>query len=358
MKMATTRELLSQVDLADLIAADLGQPVKHSGKYVYFRCPFHDDHDPSLAVTTDRYYCFGCRETGDAIDWLRKYRKMTFQEAIERLGGGRIVVSDQYRAIALPERRTKGPEKTRPDELQASWREIIDVCQKQLWSEVGRPGREYLSRQRGLTDQTLQSPFFRIGFSTGQKIADVWVDKGVVIPCFTVRPDLDVDFINYVKIRRGQRWIYRPEDTSKYRKLFGHDHDTNGLYNADQIKGMDRVFVTEGEFDCMLLQQDAGDLVGVCTLGSASTHLDWSRFGKYFSFVKKLYVCYDTDEAGDHGADDWQALTGRAVRVYVPVGKDITEYKIKGEGSLMDWITDTVKDDVTGDDLLGGQIGQ
>lgn len=348
--MVNTRELLSQVDLTDLVAGDLGQPVKHSGKYVFFRCPFHDDRDPSLAVTVDRYYCFGCRASGDAIDWLRNYRKMTFKDAIKALGGGQVIFSDKYRAISIPEDRTAGPEKTKPDELQASWREVIDVCQKQLWTDIGRPGREYLHQQRGLTDQTLKSPYFRIGFSTGQKIAGVWIDKGVVIPCFTITTDLEIDFINYIKVRRGQRWIYRPEDQSKYRKLPGHGFDTTGLYNADSIKGLRLVFVTEGEFDCMLLQQDAGDLVGVCTLGSASGKLDWSRWGKYFSFVKKLYICYDTDEAGDLGADTWQALSGRAVRVYVPNGKDITDYKIKSDGDLAKWILDTIQDDIIGED--------
>ncbi|MBR4206441.1 MAG: DNA primase [Clostridia bacterium] len=31
------------------------------------RCPFHDDHHPSLKLNEDYYYCFGCGEHGDAI---------------------------------------------------------------------------------------------------------------------------------------------------------------------------------------------------------------------------------------------------------------------------------------------------
>lgn len=30
-------------------------------------CPFHQDKTPSMKVD-DRYYCFGCGVTGDAID--------------------------------------------------------------------------------------------------------------------------------------------------------------------------------------------------------------------------------------------------------------------------------------------------
>ena len=31
-------------------------------------CPFHDDHNPSLRLYDDHYYCFGCHAHGDAVD--------------------------------------------------------------------------------------------------------------------------------------------------------------------------------------------------------------------------------------------------------------------------------------------------
>lgn len=34
-------------------------------------CPFHDDHRPSLLLD-QRYYCFGCRATGDVIDFTAR----------------------------------------------------------------------------------------------------------------------------------------------------------------------------------------------------------------------------------------------------------------------------------------------
>ena len=43
------------------------------------RCPFHEDHSPSLKLNEDYYYCFGCHASGDVIDFtanllhLRKY---------------------------------------------------------------------------------------------------------------------------------------------------------------------------------------------------------------------------------------------------------------------------------------------
>lgn len=35
-------------------------------------CPFHNDKNPSMKVD-DRYYCFGCGEKGDAVDFVSKY---------------------------------------------------------------------------------------------------------------------------------------------------------------------------------------------------------------------------------------------------------------------------------------------
>lgn len=32
------------------------------------RCPFHDDHTPSLKLYDDHYYCFGCGAAGDVIE--------------------------------------------------------------------------------------------------------------------------------------------------------------------------------------------------------------------------------------------------------------------------------------------------
>ena len=35
------------------------------------RCPFHDDHHPSMKVD-DRFYCFGCHASGDVIDFTAR----------------------------------------------------------------------------------------------------------------------------------------------------------------------------------------------------------------------------------------------------------------------------------------------
>ena len=39
------------------------------GKNGMARCPFHEDHTPSLKLNEDYYYCFGCEAFGDVIDF-------------------------------------------------------------------------------------------------------------------------------------------------------------------------------------------------------------------------------------------------------------------------------------------------
>lgn len=337
MRKIDTKAILDRVDLSDVIASSLGQPVKQSGKYVFWQCPFHDDNDPSMAVTVDRYHCFGCRVGGDAIAWLMNYEKLSFLDACKALSPG-LEKFRQSHDLNLTGGNT-AKKKERPDDLQDAWCEIIDVCQSQLWSDVGKGAREYL-HGRGLTDKTLQSPYYRVGFSIGQKIADIWVDRGIVLPCFVSSDDGDIDFIDYIKIRRGKSWVYRPQDKAKYRKLYGGQ---DGLYGANWVLGADLVFIVEGELDSILLDQEAGDLVGVCTLGGASDAFDWSRWGKYLSFARWLLVAYDHDQAGDAGAEKWQALSGRVRRVYVPTGKDITDAWQSGV-NLSDWVMRVLAD--------------
>ena len=51
------------------------------------RCPFHQDKTASMKVkpTDKKYFCFGCGEKGDAIDFVAKYYNRSPREASELL---------------------------------------------------------------------------------------------------------------------------------------------------------------------------------------------------------------------------------------------------------------------------------
>jgi len=87
-------------------------PLKHSGRTLVGRCPFHDDGGrPNLTVfpATESWYCFRCNVGGDVITFVEKIAKVSFLDAVEMIGGGRF-----SRAEFTPRRWQKAAQATPP----------------------------------------------------------------------------------------------------------------------------------------------------------------------------------------------------------------------------------------------------
>jgi DNA primase len=329
-----TKFLLQHIDLARLVESCLREPGKQSGRWTFWHCPFHPgDQTPSLGVNREecRWFCFGCRKGGDAITWLMDFQRLSFKAACEYLGEGK---SNNESQPDFPVIKPSDQPKRHPDNLQDFWKVIIETCQEMLWQPEGAKALEYL-HQRGLRDTTLQSPFFRIGYSPGTKISGVWVDRGIVIPCFTTCNNMEIEYVSYIKVRR-------PDCEPKYKKLAGQGAKLSGMFGAEWALGADVVFITEGEFDALLLWQEARDFVGVCTLGGASDQLDFARFGLYLLAAKHIFIAYDNDPAGQKAVETWKEMSARVLPAQVPAGKDITEYWQAG-GDLSFWVMEILK---------------
>ena len=79
--------LKQQVDLVALVRS-YGVQLNGGGENLMGLCPFHDDHDPSLAVTPDKqlWNCLGaCKAGGDAYEWVKRAEKVSFHHAYEIL---------------------------------------------------------------------------------------------------------------------------------------------------------------------------------------------------------------------------------------------------------------------------------
>jgi len=52
----------------------------------FIRCPLHDDHTPSLKIytKTNTFHCFGCGATGDQIQFIELFEKLSKHQAIEK----------------------------------------------------------------------------------------------------------------------------------------------------------------------------------------------------------------------------------------------------------------------------------
>ncbi len=305
--------LKRDVNLAGLIERDLGPASKRNGRWLLWRCPFHDDREPSLAVTEDngRWHCFGCGESGDAITWLQKREGLSFKEACQCLGAMPSLPAPSVRKASATITDIEGPPS--PD-WQERAQAIVDKAADALWTDEASSALDYLHR-RGFTDETLRR--WRIGYTTHP-------ERGILIPCYYER------VLWEVKLRR-------PKGNPKYKALPG---SKTALFGAETLPDHQVAVLAEGMFDAMLLEQEVGDLVGVAT--STAPMSNWrASWTHHFLHCQRILVAYDTDAPGERHAQKLLSMFARARRMAPPIrppeGKDITDYYLVG-GDLRAWI--------------------
>ena len=86
---AEIERLKHEISVERLVAAS-GIELKKSGKDQIGKCPFHDDAEPSLVITSSKnlWHCFGCQTGGGPIDWVMKMQGVSFRHAVELLREG------------------------------------------------------------------------------------------------------------------------------------------------------------------------------------------------------------------------------------------------------------------------------
>jgi len=317
--MSDVDALKAQASITTLIQADLGPAAAKSGRWLLWRCPFHADTDPSLAVTADTgtWHCFGCGKSGDAITWLQERERLSFREACERL---EVMGLPDCSVAIQPPSSTPNDGSPSP-EWQERAKGLVETCKAALWTDQGEKARTWLT-SRGLREETLK--IWRLGYNPAdRKIHGLWVSRGVVMPCFAEGA------LWYVKVRRSVPPLPGP----KYQNVAG---SKSALFGAHNLEGHDMAVLTESEFDAMLLDQEAGDLVGVASLGGAGKRLD-TRWIMYLLDKRRVLAAYDTDKAGLVGAGRLLAQSKRVRTIRPPKGNDITDYW-KAGGCPREWV--------------------
>lgn len=80
---------LHEISLKNLIENETSEKFNNQG---YIKCPFHQEKTPSLSVkfhpdaNKERFKCFGCDTSGDAIDFIMQYKNLDYKAAREYLG--------------------------------------------------------------------------------------------------------------------------------------------------------------------------------------------------------------------------------------------------------------------------------
>ena len=122
-------------------------------------CPFHDERSPSFHVTPSRgmWYCFGCGEGGDVINFVQRVDHLTFAETIEKLAE-KAGVQLRYVEGGAAINRQQGV-RTR---LVEAHKAAVAFYREQLASPAAQVGREFLT-SRGFDAAAAER--FGVGFA-------------------------------------------------------------------------------------------------------------------------------------------------------------------------------------------------
>jgi len=328
--------LRTQADLFTIVGHDVAlRPASRAktNKEHFGPCPFCGKGDDRFHVLQadgqkpQRFFCRICGASGDVLTYVAKREGLDLTQAddlrrmAEILGAVDAQPARAHR-LTPPALTPSGPP---PEDWQRAAREVIKTCTANLWGANGERARLYLTN-RGLTPDTLRR--WQIGYLPGSPTE--WRKMGgLSVPCGIVIPGEVGGVIWYLKTRRA-----KAEPRRKYPQVTG---SRPALFGADTLTEREVVVMAEGEFDAMLLAQESGEVVGVCTMGSASGDLDLSQWGASLVHARRLLLAYDSDQAGANGAQRMAAMTQRARRIIPPMGKDVTEFWQAG-GNLKEWI--------------------
>lgn len=112
--MSDIERLRRETSLSELAMRE-GVVLQKNGNEWEGCCPFHQEDTPSFTIFTgkdgiSRFFCFGCNERGDVIDFVEKLKGMQKRDAIKYLGGGqsapniaprKVEARDVYEGIVL-----------------------------------------------------------------------------------------------------------------------------------------------------------------------------------------------------------------------------------------------------------------
>ena len=305
-------ELINEkTSIVDLVSEFVS--LQKRGKNFAGLCPFHQEKTPSFFVSPEKNICkcYGCGEGGSPINFLRKIKNISFEEAAHELA--------EKAGIEVKEKKIK---KDPYETFYALMNEVASFYEFNLkHSEKGIDAVNYLY-QRQLVDEQIKH--FRLGLapSFGNTIYQLLKNKGYqvsdMIKCGVVKQndqgeyyDLFADRITFPITDPKGRVVgfsgrtMNPKETVKYMNspetiIFKKGLLLYHFYEAlPEIRKEKQVILYEGFFD-VISSYAAGMKHGVATMGTSLTK-EQARLIK--SVSSSLIIAYDGDSAGLNAAD-------------------------------------------------------
>ena len=307
--------LLSSINIVDVIGRRL--TLERKGGAYWAKCPFHgsgEERTASFKVyeETGTYHCFGCKESGNAIHFLRKHDGLDFLEAVETLATQVGMEMPKQEAPVDTSNATKINNRA------------SQVFYEQLKSDHGKKTIKYL-KERGISGETAK--FFQLGYSSNKKptlyenlkneFKEIDLDEsglfgknddGEHYDRFRDRLMFPIRNIKGECIAFGGRLLSDKKDQAKYlnspeTKTYKKKYELYGLYEIREInKRPESIFLVEGYMDVIgLFQHDIKNAVA-----SSGTAFTQEQLRKILSYTNTIYIVFDGDEAGYKAS--WRAV--------------------------------------------------
>ena len=293
-------ELRSKLNIVDVISSYI--PLEKKGRNYFGLCPFHDDHTPSLSVSSEKqiYKCFVCGESGNVFNFVMNYEHISFLDAIEKLA--KEVGMD----MGFKEKRV---------DKNAKYYEIMDIANKffqnNLVSREGNIARLYL-KNRHLNKEIIEEFGIGLALNKHDVLTNLLISKGHsleelnLIDLSNTNHDTYINRIMFPLQNKDGRVIgfsgriYDNSNLNKYQNtketpIFKKRENLFNYHRAKEaIRKEKSVIVMEG-FMAVIRSYTIDVRNVIATMGTALSN-------EQASLIKKLsntiYLCYDGDDAG------------------------------------------------------------
>ncbi|MBN2193769.1 MAG: toprim domain-containing protein [Polyangiaceae bacterium] len=345
---AELTRMKAEISLERLVTAQ-GVKLERHGKDLLGRCPFHDDHEPSLVVSpaSNLWHCLGaCQTGGTVIDWVMKAEGVSFRHAVELLREDVTALTAEVTSGAPKHstvRRLAAPVERSADD-QAVLARVVDFYHATL--QQSPEALAYLG-QRGLAHPEVVDQF-RLGYANrtlGYRLPDknrvagaelrgrleqlgVYRESGhehlsgsLVIPIFDEQGRVAGMYGRKIarKLRAG---------TPLHLYLPGPHR---GVWNLPALRASGTLILCESLIDALTFWV-AGYRQVTASYGTQG-FTDDHRTALQAHATERVYIAYDRDEAGDRAAErvaeELGAVGIECFRVLFPKGMDANEYALK-----------------------------
>ncbi|MDR3022123.1 MAG: DNA primase [Clostridiales bacterium] len=326
-------DILEKADIIKIIGKYIELKQKGASDSFMGNCPFHHDKTPSFNVSMSKqvYHCFGCKESGNVISFVKKIENCGFYDSIK------IICKEM--GMQVPVSKFEKTQKVDYDKRDILFKLLKDAAvhyHHNLKKTSGKHALDYLY-SRGFSDDLILK--FGLGVSIGSSaVVKYLMDKGykeqdMVSAGIIAQKDdnyydvfnnrLIVPIINVLSevVGFGARDLSGRKDVAKYRnswntQIFDKSNcifGINNLKKLKQLKGsIPNIILVEGYMDVMALHQFGFEQC-VASMGTALT-VNQARQLKNFSNV--IFVSFDGDTAG-------QMATLRSLDILTKVGLQV-----------------------------------